>query len=1047
MKMIEETMKEIYSETVIPILKRVGLSAALLCSGASMVTGATDGEAPRQVENLQNVVTGQVVDGESGDPLPGVNIVLEGTTTGTTTNLDGEYSLRLQDLNGNLVISYIGYQAQTIPVNGRTEIDITLNQDVAFLSDVVVIGYGTQERSDLTGSISSMDTDDFQGQALTNVAQTMQGRLPGVQISYGSGEPGAPMEMQIRGIGTFGDNSPLYVIDGVPIQSEDMSGINTNDIESIQVLKDASAASIYGARAANGVVLITTHGGQVGAPVVDYTGYVGFQSFTDYRDMLNSEQYAAVNNESTAASGLPPEPAFNDPQNLQHNTDWQREAFQTAPMMNHSLRVSGGTERARYSVSGEYFGQEGIFVFNHLNRYSTRVNTEFDINDKLTIGETFSLSRTEGLNRGFGNNLDLAYLLGGSPTMRIYRPENEGGYAGPHTPETGVNNRDNIIGRRDLRRHYNDTNRLLGNAFANYEILPGLEYRLNLGLNARFDTYENFVPTYDMDNRTQQNAVRNDRKSESYEYLMENTLTYLLERDDLYTVNFLAGFTQENMTSSYLSGNIQEFPSNELQVIDAGTGSFNVGGNKAEWAIRSFLGRINATILDKYLMSVTIRRDGSSRFGSANRWGNFPSFALGWIVNEESFFPSVPEIDQLKLRASWGKLGNQEIGNYVNQTTISTSPRYVFGGAIAPAAAVTSLGNPFLKWETTTQTDIGFDLEMFGNRLVVYGDYFSKVTDDILLRTPISAASGIARTSGPFQNAASVKNSGVELQVMWREARGDFNYSLSGNIATLSNEVTSLGGESSIINWVANAYHYGTYTYTTVGQPMSSYYGWKMDGIFQNQTEINNHASQPGAEPGDVRFRDLSEDGVIDDDDRTVLGDPFPDFTYGFSGQFGYKNWDASLAISGVQGRDLYNSERAYLESLNGEHNQMATTLNRWTGEGTSTTMPRAVRQDPNDNARASDRFVEDASYLRLQSLQIGYTLPEEWISQAGMSRLRVYLNGQNLLTLTGYSGYNPDVRGGAGWSEVSRSPLSIGVDTGTYPLPRVFQLGVQASF
>ncbi|MEX2574716.1 MAG: TonB-dependent receptor [Balneolaceae bacterium] len=1004
-------------------------------------------------ELYQEIIRGQITDAYTGEPLPGVNVVIENTTTGVSTDLDGNFELTVSDLQQSLEVSYIGYVSQTIPIDGRTEINIQIQPEITGMDELVVVGYGTQRRSDLTGSISSVRPEEIEGQAFSNIEQGLQGRLSGVAVTHSSGEPGAPMEMQIRGIGTFGSNSPLYVLDGMTVQAEDMATINPNDIESIEVLKDASAAAIYGARAANGVVLITTKRGEMGAPRFEYNGYYGVQSFTDYIPMLNGEQMAELALESTRADGYPDEAAWLDQENIQHNTNWQEEAFQRAPMMNHSLSVSGGSENARYSFSGDYLDQEGVFVFNWLERYSARVNTEFDISDRLTIGESLSFSRTAGLNRGQGNNLDFAYMLGSSPTMRVYRPENEGGYAGPNSPETGVNNRDNIIGRRDMRRTYDFTNRLLGNAFVDYEFLDGLLFRLNFGLNARLSSDEQFVPTYFMDNRRQNYAFRSETRSEKYEYLLENTLTYVSEIAGEHPVTLLAGFTQENAEESYLSGYKRDFPSNELQQIDAATGDMTAGGNRSEWAIRSFIGRANFTFFDKYLLSATVRRDGSSRFGvQGDRWGNFPSFALGWLINREDFMPDIALLDEMKIRASWGKLGNQEMGNYVSQTTVSTNINYVLGGEAAPGAAVTSLGNPFLKWETTTQTNFGIDLEIFNNRLLFIADYFIKDTDDILLRLPISVGTGMARDNGPFQNAASVSNSGLEFEGTFRDRVGNLFYSISGNIATIKNEVTSLGGESAVIDFRESAYRYGAFTYNVVGKPMSNFYGWESDGIFQNQEEIDAHATQSGAVPGDPRYRDVNGDGIINDNDRTIIGSPFPDFTYGLSASFSYQNIDLSLSAYGVQGRELYNAQRAFLESVNGEHGQMATTLNRWQGEGTSNTIPRASRDAAYSNARSQSRFVEDASFLRLQNLQIGYTLPGELTEHMGIRNMRIYFNGQNLFTLTGYSNYTPDVRGGGAESRTTgqtdmSNPLAMGVDMGAYPVPRVLQFGIQTSF
>jgi len=1037
--------QSIRRDTLAPAL-RMSL-IALLFTTLGLVNAYAKGDV--RLTNLAPLPVSGTVTDQNGSPLIGVSVTLKGSTSvGTVTSANGSYSLTIPDGNGTLVFSYVGYVSQEVPVQGRARVDVTLENSISAHSQVVVVGYGTQKKSDLTGSISSLDTKDIQGQAISNVEQALQGKIAGVQVHYNSGEPGAPMQVQIRGIGTFGNADPLYVVDGIPMKAQDMSTINPNNIQSLEVLKDASAAAIYGSRASNGVVLITTKTGQRGDMRLDYNGYVGIQSFTDFIPMLNSQQYADVVNESSVASGYPLEPAYNDPENLKHSTDWQKEAYRTAPMTNHNVSISGGSDKAIYAITGNYLSQDGIMVFNYLKRYSASINTRFNVSKKLTVGEMISLSRTKGLNRHQGNNLAFTYLLGASPTMRVYNPDNEGGYDGPNPKETGINNRDNIIERRDMRRVYDYANRVIANFYAEYEFIPGLKDKVSYGLNAHLDEQKAFTPTFEAGNRTNRIASLSNRDTKAAHTLLQNILTYDKKFGNVLSMSLLGGVSQETDVQTRLSGSIQEFPSNELQVIDAGTGTFNVGGNKSEYSLRSYFTRANLTFYDKYLFTGTFRRDGSSRFGKQNRYGNFPSLALGWLMSRENFMKDIKPITQLKIRASWGKLGNQDIGNYVNQTTVSTTPRYILGDDIAPAAAPTELGNPALKWETTVQSDIGFDLSMFNDQLAISADYFIKNTKDILLRVPISAATGIQRDNGPYQNAAGMKNTGFEFAATYtKTVSNNFSYQISGNISTVKNKVTSLGGESSIINRVENAYFYGAYTYTAIGLPISSYYGYIAEGIFQDASDIASHATQPRAEPGDVKFKDVDGNGIVDANDRVILGSPFPDFVYGVSANIKFVGFDLGVSLHGVQGREVYNSQLAFLESVNGEHNQRIEVLNRWHGKGTSNSIPRAVRDNPNDNTRSSTRFLEDASYLRLENMQLGYTIPDQLTSRIGIRNLRFYINAQNLFTLTKYSGYNPDVRGGAGYDEVSGDPLSIGVDNGSYPLPKVLQFGVQVGF
>jgi TonB-linked SusC/RagA family outer membrane protein len=500
--------------------------------------------------------------------------------------------------------------------------------------------------------------------------------------------------------------------------------------------------------------------------------------------------------------------------------------------------------------------------------------------------------------------------------------------------------------------------------------------------------------------------------------------------------------------SNYLSGTKRDFPSNDIQALSAGTGSFTVNGNQAENALRSFLGRANITLFDKYLVTATIRRDGSSRFGETNRYGNFPSLAFGWNLDQENFLKDSKLISGLKLRTSWGQLGNQDFGNYANQTVVSTTARYFLGAdVLAPAAVVNSLGNPDLRWERTTQTNIGFDLSLLQNKISFTADYWVKQTDGIIVRTPISTVTGFGRDSGPYQNAAKLENKGMEFMLSYRGDVGELKYSVSANAAAVKNKVISLGAGTSIINLLNNVYYSGTNVITKPGLPMSTFYGHISDGIFQTQAEINAHASQPVAKPGDVRFRDVNGDNKIDANDRTNIGDPWPDFDYGFSGNASYKGFDMNMSFYGTQGKQLYDAQGVYLETAQGEWNNKTTMLNRWKGPGTSNTLPRAVRGDTNQNNRGQSRYVLDADFLRMQNFQIGYTLPQGLIKRVGARNARVYFNGQNLLTFTKYPNYNADTLGGAGYNDDTMSPLGFGVDTGSTPIPSVYSLGVNLTF
>lgn len=992
-------------------------------------------------------IRGQVTDNK-GEALIGVSVRLKGTTIGASTDVNGRYIITVPDGPATLVFTYIGYDVKEVVVSGRTSVDVQLEQSNQALSEVVVVGYGTQKKSDLTGSVVSVTSKDIKDQAFSNINQALQGKVAGVQFTSTSGDPGEGVNVRIRGLNTFGGSGPLYVVDGMPMEGSDINSINPNDIESTTVLKDGSAAAIYGSRSANGVILLTTKSGINRAPQVSFNSYYGIQSFNDFIPLLNSQQMADVINEAHVnGSFFPLQPAMNDPVNLQTNTDWQDVAINPAPIQDHSISISGGSQNAKYAVSGGVFDQESVLAFRNYKRYYSRIKTEFNIG-KLTIGQSLIGSRDEGLNLNFGNNLDLAYMMGAAPTMPVYDPNNDSGYAGPQPATTGVNNRDNILGRRDMNRAYTYNNKIIGSAYAAFKILPELEYRLNAGINVSNNRFKNYVPRFQMNNRGSNVRNLSENMREGNEFLIENTLTYNKTVAKNYRVNLLAGYTEQNSISRNINGSRRDFPSNDIQVLSAGTGAFSVGGNVAEWALRSYIGRANMTLFDRYLITATIRRDGSSRFGASNRYGNFPSLAIGWNVDQESFLKDSKIISGLKFRASYGQLGNQDIGNYSNQTVVSTASRYFFGAdALAPAAVVNSLGNPDLRWERTTQTNLGIDLSLLRNKITFTADYWIKDTDGILVRTPISTVSGFARDSGPFQNAAELQNKGFEFLVGYRGGSGELKYGISSNLSTVRNKVISLGAGSSIINLVENVYYSGTFVRTMPGLPMSHFYGHINDGIFQTQAEINAHATQVGAKPGDVRFKDINGDGKVDANDRTNIGDPWADFDYGFSGDATYKGFDMNFSFYGTSGKQLYDAQGVYLETMQGEWNNKVTVLNRWKGPGTSNTLPRAVRGDTNQNNRGQSRYVLDADFLRMQNFQVGYALPQAWIKKVGARNARIYFNGQNLFTITKYPNYNADTLGGVGFNDDSMSPLGFGVDTGSTPIPTVYSMGFNLTF
>lgn len=1009
----------------------------------------------RQAAILEKTIRGKVTDAESGDELPGVNVLAKGTTTGTVTDIEGNYSLTVADDINVLVFSSVGYVSQEVPINGQNTINVQLTSDIQSLSEVVVIGYGTQERSEVTGAVSSVSAEEISRQPVSGLDEALQGRAAGVQVTPSTGQPGAPININIRGIGSFGNTSPLYVIDGVPVfnevrsmgnaQSNPLATLNPGNIASIEILKDASAAAIYGARAANGVVLITTKRGEAGATKFSLRGYYGVQQFNRAIDMMNSQQFAAYSIAADQAAGREPVPAFSDPEVLAQNTDWQDEAFNAAPIQDYSLTVSGGNENARFAVIGGYFDQEGLLVNNAFKRYSLRINSDFNVGERLKIGESISISR--GYWRGGFNPASdiLQELLQSSPTLPVRNPDNLGGFAGPTFEVSGRVNRSNQIASLSLIQNDLYQNRVLGNIYAEYALIPGLTYRLNLGGDIMYGESKVFTPVYEAGNRSNPRASLSESRRSDNTYLIENTLTYDKTFNEDHSITVLAGYTQQSSLVKDISGSIQDFPSNDLRTINAGFGQSNLSGGESEWALRSFLGRINYGFKDKYLFMATVRRDGSSRFGENTRYGTFPSFSAGWRISEEPFMNNVNLLSDVKLRASWGQVGNQEIDNYAAIATIDPVARYIFGtgqGLVAGATYL-SLGNPDLRWETSTQTDIGLDLGFLEDRLTFIIDYYVKNTSDVLLRLPVVTTSGIRRSNGAYQNAAEIRNSGLELAATYRNSSGGFQYNISGNFSTINNEVISFGGGEPIIAQLSSDPNFAT-TYTEEGGEIGAFYGHVMDGIFRDQGEVDAHAEQPGAAPGDIRFQDLNDDGVINGDDRKIIGSPIPDFFYGLNADFSYKGFDVALFFQGVEGAEVYNLLWAGINDGEGDNNATTAMLDRWTENNRDTNVPRAVAGDPNDNDRPSTRFVEDGSYLRLRNLQIGYNFSAGIAERLNLSNLRIYTTAQNLFTITPYRSYNPDV---GTLSTDSRSTLTKGIDFGAYPIPRVFTLGVQVDF
>jgi len=999
--------------------------------------------------NAQLKVNGRVVLQADNEAAIGVTVMVQGTTTGTVTDFDGNYSITVPDRASVLVFSYTGYTSQELVVGDRSTIDVVMAESVSQLNEIVVTGYGVQKRSNISGSVSTVNADEIAERPILRVEQALQGRTAGVQVAQASGSPGSALTVRVRGVGTINNSDPLYIVDGVPVDGLDF--LNPNDIESINVLKDAASAAIYGSRGANGVVLITTKGGKRNqAGRISYDAYYGMQRPARLLDLLNAREYAVIQNEAYVAAGKTPLPEFANPEALGEGTDWQEAIFEGAPIVSHQLTFTGGGEKSAYTLSGNYFSQDGIVGGDKANftRGTVRLNGAHDLKSWLTIGNNlgFTWLQRDGLIENTQYDSPIIRALNMDPVTPVRKAD--GTYAYSNYSDTDIANPANGI-----EQTYNTwtSNRFVGSVFGDFKLAKGLTFRSTYSLDITFAVQQIFNPEFDLSNipsiseappaeKRLVNSVaiaNNTWKNNQW----ENVLTYQTQFNALHDLTLIAGTTALENRFDNSGGANTNLPSNDpddayiSNTIDP-IESQSAYQAASESSLFSWFGKANYEFDDTYLFSATFRADGSSRFGANNRYGYFPSFSAGWIMSHADFW-NIEKINFLKWRASWGQNGNNRIGDYSYTTVVFSGQNYPFGPneTITNGSVALSAANPDLKWETSTQMDIGVDMEMYDGRFSFTADYYIKKTSDMLYASPIPLVAG---TAAPIQNVATAENRGVELTALYRNNDRALNYAIGGNISFVNSEVTSLGkgGEPVLSGYVqfANA----NAAKTDVGQPLASFFGYVTDGIFQTPEEVEAAAFQnAGTAPGDIRFKDLNGDNVIDINDQTYIGNPTPAFTYGFNADLGWKGFEFNLFFSGSQGNDIFNSTTRYDFTY---VNRPSSVLERWTGPGTSNDEPRVNLSDPNQNARVSDRFIEDGSYLRLKTMQIAYNLPDAWLNKMKFDKFKVYMTIQNLITFTKYSGLDPEI-GNVGGS------LEIGIDRGFYPQARTVMGGVSLTF
>lgn len=986
-------------------------------------------------------------------PLPGVSIIIKGTTIGTISDIDGNFTLSVNQGN-TLVFSFIGYNKSETVISSSNRLQIVLEPENVDLDEVVVIGYGTVKKSDLTGSVGTISSSSIKQSKASGIDQAMQGRAAGVTVTSNSGQPGKGVTVRVRGIGTVNNSDPLYVVDGVPLS--EISFLNPSDIQSMEILKDASATAIYGSRGANGVVLITTNkgSGKLTKMNTSFSFYTGIQNKWKTLDLMNREQYARFKgydpNDASYTSfsdwvyrefQLQQNPYIPTDLNYEnYDTDWQNVVFRdNARISDYHFSVDGGNKEGNYAFSFGYFDQDGIIIASYYKRLTFRVNTSYKLSDHIKVGQNLSLVNSK--NRGVATNNENYSLLNSAISFAPWDPPKYPD--GRITPST-TTNLINPISMIENQHPKEEWNRLVGNAYVEITPIEGLTLKSDFGTDVSFGEAGNFKPKFNISSSDYNSINFLEHSYKKYfMWLWENTATYhkTIGNHDL---TLLAGITAQEGGDDYLGASKNNLPNEDpnLWYLDAATQDATVGGRASEWAMQSYLGRIHYSYNGRYYGTFTIRRDGSSRFGEKNKWGIFPSMALKWKISEEAFFePMASVFNSFSLRAGWGQNGNQEIGNYSFTTTINSGSGYVgyvFGQTqtLTAGAAPLRNANPDLKWEAADQSNIGIDFSMLESKINVTMDYYIKNTIDMLVKVPVPGHVGVRYLS--MQNAGKVQNKGFEFSAEYRDKKGQLNYTIGGNFSIVKNKIVSLSGGENIYEAVFKG---ESLTRTRGGDPIGAFYGYQTAGIFQDQYEVEEYVNSAGlkiqedAKPGDFKFVNQNDDNKIDLNDKINLGNPFPDLTYGFNASADYKGFDLQLFFQGVYGNELYNCNK-YFTQGNGYTNLGAEMENAWSGKGTSNTLPNPAGSAK--NLLASSRYIEDGSYLRLKNIQLGYTLPNNLTQKVGLSKMHFYISAVNLLTFTKYSGFDPEI----GVTNV----LDMGVDRGTYPQARTFIIGASLS-
>ncbi len=1017
-----------------------------------------------EVVNGQSVNVKGVITEIDGTPMIGVEVLEKNTTNGTITEVDGSYTIKVNSSQSILVFNYLGYKIKEVTVGAQIVINMVMEQDALILDNVIVTGYRKETRSDISTAISSIKSRDVEKLVVSGIEQALQGQAPGISVTQVTGSPGDDMAVRIRGAGTLGNNNPLFIVDGVPT-SGNINMFSVNDIQSIEVLKDGASAAIYGSRASNGVIIITTKRGKSGKTSFSFNASSGTQTPIRLPELLNSRDYLTIRNEAITNANKLRNPANQiatyNPSIVDTLPDvnWLDRVFSNAPIRQFALSAMTGTDNSNLYVSADYQDQDGIFRGQSFKKYQIRINGEtgnkwFKVGNNLSFGHTSrKVIGSSGDGFGPGNELSaIRFALIASP---VFSGKYKDGTDVKVTSELGDpllygDGNANPLVLIDNTDWHIDRSRIFGNVFAELNVIEGLKLRTTLGGDFSFEKdklFKEFLSAA-IYNPTSLNEGRVFNQT-----LIWNSTASYEKKFGKHKTSALIGTEAIQNHTDYLGASANNFRRTDplFRYLNSSVAvdikNLGVSGIATEWGLVSYFGLASYNYNNRYLLSAAVRKDGSSRFGKDNRWGIFPSVSAGWIMSNEAFLKESEIISELKIRASWGKLGNQEIGVYPYSSLVSTGDRvYTFGDKIVTGASILETGNSGIRWESSTQTNLGFDLGLWEDKLTLAADFFKKVSNDVLVRVPIPQSGGSQRP--PFVNAASIENKGVELALSYRSGVKDFSYSITPNISIVRNNVVSIAGSEPILGGFGLSD--GPLTKTEQGRPIGSFFLWDMEGIFQTQEQIAASPFQSkDTRPGDIKFRDINNDKIIDDKDRFHAGNPFPDFTYGMQCGVNWKDLDFSILFQGVQGNDVYflYGNFAY-ETQSRGFNSYADILNRWTPENTNTNIPKVSLDDRNGNRRPSTRFLYDGSYMRIRNISIGYNL-KNLLNVNQITACRVYFTVQNAFTFTKYPGLDPEIQANANDTRGLglSSDLAVGIDWGTVPAPRTFVAGIKVDF